>query len=159
MKEHRAELRPLSYNKFTDWVRRIFARSAARAHVVAEPAVRLGQPLEVEWRLEGGAPEITLVTVALIGSEIAHRRISARTGISVVTERRPFLILEIDRQAPDAGAPTASGRGAAIIPARTAPSFMGRLNEIAWAIVVEAFVQTSTVLRQEFPLSVLPVSR
>jgi hypothetical protein len=151
----RTELRPLPSRGFTDWVRRLFGRSAPRAHVSAPPAVHLGEPLEIEWRLERGGAEISLVTVALVGTEIARRRISARTGISIVTETRPFLILEIDRQAPDADAPLASGRGATTVPARTVPSFAGKLNEIAWAVIVEASFRTATVLRQEFPFPVL----
>jgi hypothetical protein len=134
-------------------------RSSPRARVIASPTVHLGQPLEVEWRLENPASETTLITVSLVGSEIARRRISARTGISIVAETRAFLVLEIDRKAPLPGAPVASGRGATVVPARTVPSLAGRLNEIAWAVIVEASFQASTILRQEFPLAVLPVAR
>jgi hypothetical protein len=153
----RTELRPVWSGKFTDWVRRTFGRSASRARVIAPPAVHLGGSLEVEWWLWHNAPEITLVTVSLVGTEIARRRISARTGISVVTQTRPFLILEIDRQAPDRGSPVASGHVEATVPARSVPSLAGKLNEIAWALIVEASFQTTTILRQEFPLAVLPV--
>jgi hypothetical protein len=157
----RTELRPISGGgRFADWMRRAFSlsRSAPHARVIAEPQVHLGQSLEVEWRLERGAPEITLVTVALVGSEVAHRRISARTGISIVTQRSPFLSLEIDRRAPDGGAPVVSGRGAAVVPTRTVPTLSGKLNEIGWAVVVEASFQAETILRQEFLLLVLPVA-
>jgi hypothetical protein len=36
---------------------------------------------------------------------------------------------------------------------------LGRLNEISWAVVVEAFLDGETILRQRFPLAVLPVRR
>jgi hypothetical protein len=158
MNVHRTELRPVSSGRLTDWVRRTFHRSAPRARVIAPPAVHLGEPLEVEWRLENGAPETTLITVSLVGTEIARSRISARTGISVVAQTHPFLVLEIDRKAPQRGAPTASGRGETVVPAGTVPSLAGRLKEIAWAVIVEASFQASTILRQEFPLVVLPVA-
>jgi hypothetical protein len=155
----RTELRPVSAGRFTDWMRRTFARPAPRARVIAPAAVHLGAPLEVEWFLWHDAPEITLVTVSLVGSEIARRRISARTGISIVTETRPFLVLEIDRQVPDRGSPVASGHVEALVPSRTVPSLVGKLNEIAWAVIVEASFHTVTILRQQFPLAVLPVER
>jgi hypothetical protein len=159
MNAHRTELPPVSSGRLTDWVRRTFHRSAPRARVIAPPAVHLGDPLEVEWRLENGAPETTLITVSLVGTEIARSRISARTGISVVEQTHPFLVLEIDRKAPQRGVAVASGRGETVVPARTVPSLAGRLNEIAWAVIVEASFQASTILRQEFPLAVLPVAR
>lgn len=155
----RTELQPVSSGRFTDWVRRTFARPVPRARVIAPAAVHLGAPLEVEWFLWHDAPEITLVTVSLVGSEIAHRRISARTGISVVTETHPFLCLEIDRQAPDQGSPVASGHVEARVPSRTVPSLVGKRNEIAWAVIIEASFQTVTVLRQTFPIAVLAVER
>lgn len=146
----------MSSGRFSDWVRRTFTRPAPRARVIAPPTVHLGAPLEVEWWLWHDAPAISLVTVSLVGTEIARRRISARTGISIVTETRPFLVLEIDRQAPDEGSPVASGHVEALVPARTVPSLFGKLNEIAWALIVEASYQNVTILRQEFPLAVLP---
>jgi hypothetical protein len=161
MDEVRTELLPASSGGgFCKWVRRKFtsAGPAPRARVIAPPTVRLGTPLEVEWWLWHNAPEITLVTVSLVGTEIARSRVSARTGISVVTETRPFLTLELDRQAPDEGSPVASGHVEMRVPSRTVPSLAGKLNEIAWALVVEASFQTVTILRQEFPLTVLPVA-
>ena len=64
----------------------------------------------------------------------------------------------IDRQVPDHGSPVASGQAEANVPLRSAPSLAGRLNGIAWAVVVQASFGASTVLRREFPLIVVPVS-
>jgi hypothetical protein len=158
MDVHRTELRPASSGGCADWLRRVLIRSAPRARVIAPPVVRLGEALDVEWRLENRPPETTLITVSLVGTEIARRRISARTGISVVAEARSFLVLELDRRAPERDATTASGRGATVVPARTVPTLAGKLNEIAWAVIVEASFQASTILRQEFPLAVLAVA-
>ena len=142
-----------------DWLRRAVARPTPRARVIAPAVVHPGSPLEVEWWIWHDAPEITLVTVSLVGNEIAHRRISARTGISVVTDTRPFLTLEIDRQTPEGGSPVASGHVEAMVPSRTMPTLVGRLNEIRWAVRVEASFESVTVLRQEFPIAVVGAFR
>ncbi|HVR60520.1 MAG TPA: hypothetical protein VMU50_01410 [Polyangia bacterium] len=126
--------------------------------MIAPAVVNPGSSLEVEWWIWHDAPEVTLVTVSLVGTEVAHRRISARTGISVVTETRPFLTLELDRQAPEDGSPVASGHVEAMVPSRTIPTLVGRLNEIRWAVMVEASFKTVTILRQEFPIAVVGAS-
>lgn len=155
----RGELRSVSSVGLVNWVRRTFTRRSPSARVIAPSVVCLGASLEVDWWLfcQDG-PEVSLITVSLVGMEIARRRISARTGISVVTETRPFFTLEIDRQVPDHGSPVASGQAEAKVPLRSAPSLAGRLNEIAWKVVVQASFGALTVLRQEFPVTVLPVS-
>lgn len=155
----RGELRSACSVGLINWLRRTFVRGSPRARVIAPSAVCLGASLEVDWWFfcQNG-PQVSLITVSLVGMEIARRRISARTGISVVTEMRPFLTLEIDRQVPDCGSPVTSGQAEAKVPLRSAPSLAGRLNEIAWAVVVQASFGASTVVRQEFPLIVLPVS-
>lgn len=159
MNAPRVELRPVTSSKLSDWARRIFARSTPRARVVAPRAVHLGGSLEVEWGLEHGAAELTLATVALVGTEIARRRVSARSGISIITETRPFVTVEIDRRPLGQGGPVTSGRATVIVPAHSVPTLAGRLNEIAWTIVVEASFQAVTILRREFPLAVHPVPR
>ncbi len=143
---------------FAAWVRRLLGRGQPAAEVVALPQIRLGQKLEVTWRLAYGAREVTNVSVTLVGSEIARERISARTGISTVTDRHEFATLAIDRKMPDRQAQTADGRGAVVVPAESVPSVEGRLNEIAWAIVVEAAYQANPIWHGEFPVLVLPRS-
>ena len=127
--------------------------------MVAPPEVHLGAELTVTWRLDFGRREITNVAVALVGSEVARQRISARTGISIVTDTRAFVTLELDRRMPDPSARHAAGRGIVKVPAALVPTVSGRLNEIAWAITVEAAHQATLVWRDEFPLVVLPAVR
>ncbi|HEX3902274.1 MAG TPA: hypothetical protein VH853_05435 [Polyangia bacterium] len=151
-------LRPIGSGGFAHWLRGLVGRAPPKAEVVAPPALRLGEQLELTWRLDYGARDVTNISVALVGSEVARQRISARTGISIVTDRRPFLTLEIDRRMPDRDARTADGRGAVVVPASTVPSIGGRLNEIAWAIVVEAAHQATPLWTGAFPVIVLPVA-
>jgi hypothetical protein len=141
------------------WLRGLLGRPSFRGEVIAPPQICLGGELAVAWRLDFGRQEITNVAVALVGSELARERISARTGISIVTETRAFLSLEIDRRMPEQTAGAASGRGTVVVPASTIPTVTGRLNEIEWAIVVEAAHQATLVWRNEFPLVVLPAVR
>jgi hypothetical protein len=152
-------LKPTSGGGLGDWLRAAIGRPPPRAEVVAPPEIHLGRELAVTWRLDFGRREITNVTVALVGSEVARQRISARTGISTVTEAQPFATLEIDRRMPDHNARDAHGGGTVRVPAALVPTVTGRLNEILWAITVEAAHQATLVWRNEFPLLVLPAVR
>jgi hypothetical protein len=138
------------------WVRRRFGRATPRAQVIAAPQLRLGEQLDVSWRIDYGSLDVTNVSVTLVATEVARQRISARTGISIVTETRPFLELPIDRKMPEQTARAADGRGAVIVPLSTVPSVAGTLNEISWAIVVEAAYQAKQIWRGDFPVAVLP---
>jgi hypothetical protein len=162
MRTDLAELRPTSPGGFVvgfgAWLRRTFGRAEPRARVSASPTVRLGSPLEVEWRVEP-ARGTQLVRVSLVGSEVARRRISARTGISIVTERNDFFVVELDRVAPAREAGVAHGRGATEVPAGLVPSLAAKFNDISWAVVVEILAAGAQSWRQEFPLTVLPVQR
>jgi hypothetical protein len=152
----RRALKPSTPGGFIAWVRRTFGRGTPRAQVIAAPELRLGEELDVSWRLDYGGLDVTNVSVSLVGSEVARQRISARTGISTTTETRPFLELQIDRQMPAHAARAADGRGAVVVPPSTVPSVAGTLNEIAWAVVVEAAHQANPIWRGYFPVTVLP---
>ena len=155
----RRPLKPIGSGGLAAWLRGLAGRAPPKAEVVASPELRLGEQLEITWRIDFGARDVTNVSVALVGSEVARQRISARTGISVVTDTRPFLTMEIDRRMPERGARTANGRGAVVVPASTVPSIGGRLNEIAWAIVIEAAHQATPLWTGAFPLTVLPAAQ
>jgi len=162
MRADLAELRPVSAGGFAKrvaaWLRRTFGQAEPRAHVVATPTVRLGAPLEVEWRVEP-ARGTQLVRVSLVASEVARRRVSARTGISIITERNDFFVVELDRVAPTRDAGVAHGRGATEVPAGLVPSLAAKFNAISWTVVVEILAAGAQSWRQEFPLDVLPVQR
>jgi hypothetical protein len=151
-------LRPLVTGGLLARLRLLWGRRDPRAEVIAAPQVRLGEELTVTWRLDHGPADITNVSVVLVGREIARERISARTGISVVTTTRPFLTLAIDRRMPEASARASDGRGTVLIPRSTAPTVGGHLNEIAWAIVLEAAYQADEVFTGTYPVTVLPLA-
>ena len=155
----RRALKQTTAGGFIAWARRTFGRATARAQVIAAPELRLGEQLDVSWRLDYGSLDVTNVSVTLVGTEVARQRISARTGISTVTESRPFLELPIDRKMPEQTARAADGRGAVLVPLSTVPSVAGTLNEISWAVVIEAAHQSEAIWRGDFPVTVLPRSR
>ena len=156
------ELRSTSGRGVGGWMKGLFSRRAPRARVVAPREIRLGARLAVEWGVDCPAGNLSAVLVTLAGTEIARRRISARTGISVVSQTNVFQVLEIARALPDPGVRVAYGQGSMLLPARTVPSLAGRHNEIAWALVVEAEFHVeptsgdSPWLRELFPIVVLP---
>jgi len=125
--------------------------------VIAPPEVHLGERLDVEWRLDHGGREVTNVSVTLVGSEIARRRTSARTGITIVAETHPFLTYELCRCMPEQGAGGSTGRGSVVLTAPAVPTLAAKVNEIAWAIVVEAAFQANAIWRGEFAVVVLPM--
>jgi hypothetical protein len=128
--------------------------------MVAPPQVHLGVPFEIEWGLDCPAGDLATVSVALVGSEIARQRISARTGISVMSEASVFFDLVIARAIPEAGLRVAYGRAHVVVPAGTGtvPSLLGRYNAIGWAIVVEAEFRPPDAprLSESFSIVVLP---
>ena len=155
----RRALKQTTAGGFIAWARRTFGRTTPRAQVIAAPALRLGEQLDVSWRIDYGSLAVTNISVTLVATEVARERISARTGISTVTETHPFLELPIDRRMPEQAARAADGRGAVLVPPSTVPSVAGTLNEITWAIVIEAAHQSKLVWRGDFPIVVLPRSR
>ena len=148
------ELRSATSGGISLWMLRLLGFGGARVRVTAPSVVRLGETLEVAWRVER-AREATIVTVSLVGAEVASRRTSARTGISVATERNNFSVRPIDRRVCERGA-EARGRGATEIPADLVPSLAGKLNQIVWAVVVDVASSTETIARDEFPITVRP---
>jgi hypothetical protein len=154
MAEGFEELRPASSGGISLWMLRVLGFGGARVRVTAPSVARLGETLEVAWRVER-APEATIVTVSLVGAEVASRRYSARTGISVVTERNNFCVRPIDRRVCARGA-EAHGRGATEIPADLVPSLAGKLNQVVWAVTVDVSSATEMIVREEFPITVRP---
>jgi len=137
-------------------MRALFRRGAPRARMVAPRQVALGSALSVEWGVDSPAGDVTAVHVTLVGLEISRQRLSARTGIHVVSQTSTFASLELARVAPEAGQRVVYGRATVTVPARTVTSFSGAYNEIAWAIVVEATLQAGPALRESFPITVVP---
>jgi hypothetical protein len=154
MSEGFEELKSATSGGISLWMLRVLGFGGARVRVTASSVVRLGETLEVAWRVER-APEATIVTVSLVGAEVASRRTSARTGISVVTERNNFSVRPLDRRVCARGV-EARGRGATEIPADLVPSLAGKLNQIVWAVVVDVSSSTETIVRDEFPITVRP---
>ncbi|HVZ73149.1 MAG TPA: hypothetical protein VHJ20_12300 [Polyangia bacterium] len=154
------ELKPATGRRWPEWMRGLLARGAPRARVVAPPEVRLGQAIEIEWGIDCPAGNLASVSVSLVGSEVAHQRISARTGISIVSHTSVFEVRELARAVGQVGVRVAYGRGSGVVPARAVPSFVARHNEIAWAILVAADFRAGTSdrevpqLRESFPLVV-----
>jgi hypothetical protein len=154
MPEGFEELRSTTSGGISLWMLRLLGFGGAPVRVTAPSVVRLGEALEVAWRVER-APEAAIVTVSLVGAEVASRRSSSRTGISVVTERNNFCVRPVDRRVCARGA-EARGRGATEVPADLVPSLAGKLNQIVWAVSVDVSSSTETIVRDEFPITVRP---
>ncbi len=57
----------------------------------------------------------------------------------------------------DRGAGGSTGRGSVVLAVPAVPTLAGKVNEIAWAIVVEAAFQATAIWRNEFPVVFLPI--
>jgi hypothetical protein len=146
------------------WVRRVLGAGGPRLRLRGPAEVALGQRFEIAWTMEGrAARELAGIAFMLTGNEIARQRISARTGISIVSETAAFARVEMSAaEGSDIGssvhvdaAGLAHGRVFATVPSRAVPSLPGRTNEIAWAVMVEAIFQSRSPLRLSFPITVV----
>ena len=138
-------------------MRALFRRTAPRVRLLAQRRVHMGDRLEVEWSLDSPVASIERVSLMLVGSEIARRRISARTGISVISEERVFFgTTFVHVVSGGGGGRAAGGRASVVVPARTVPSLAGSYNEIAWAITVEGVLRRAPSLSERYPIVVLP---
>lgn len=149
------ELRPTSTSRLGTWTRALFRRGAPRARMVAPRRIALGGVLAVEWGVDCPSGDVTSVHVTLVGQELSRQRMSARTGIYVVSTASAFTVLELARAAPPPGQRVAYGRGTVTVPASTITSFTGAYNEIAWSIVVAAEFASAAPLRESFPIAVV----
>jgi len=125
-----------------------------RARVRVTPGVvRLGDPLQVQWRFTGRSDVLRQVRVWLEGREEA----TYRRGTQTSTDRSCFARIDV-AHASTRGTLRA-GTGIAKLPAGTMHSFAGANNKIVWSLRVQGLIDFWPDVDDEYPITVLPAER
>lgn len=115
---------------------------------IARSILRLGEMVEVGWKIEGRADWITMLNLTLEGRESAtrgsgenssmHKHVFARIDIAHVSQ-----VMQI-----------ASGRAVLRLPERSTPTFRSGNNSVEWMLVIHGEIPYWPDVKQEFTLDV-----
>jgi hypothetical protein len=117
---------------------------------VKNRAVPLGEPLELDWKMEGRASVIRRLRICLEGREEA----TYADGTGTNTARKPFARIDIV----DTGNPVSilAGRSAVPVPLHSMHTFKAEHNKIVWAIHLHGEIERWPDIKNEFEIEVLP---
>lgn len=124
----------------------------ARTELLANGAtLRMGETLEVEWRLQGRVSKLRRLGITLEGREEAtyRRGTNSHTAMQTFTSRRVVSLVDPHRMV--------SGRAAIALPRDLMHSFDGGHNKISWAIHVVGEIDRWPDIDERFPIVVLPL--
>jgi hypothetical protein len=110
---------------------------------------RLGEPLELQWNLQGRTDALSRLRITLLGSEDAAR--GSRKAKSVFFETG--LLDTRDKAA------FSSGRTRVTLPRNAMHTLDAGHNKIAWEIRVEGTIPRWPDIEEEYPLTVLPAGK
>lgn len=117
---------------------------------VSEGAPRLGDRLEVGWRLAGSVGRLRRLRITLEGREEA----TYRRGTDTHTDQRTFargVVLDTEHTIG-----MRQGSGSIDLPADLVPTFEGGSNKIMWCLKVAGEIARWPDVADEFPLVVRP---
>lgn len=120
---------------------------------VSEGAPRLGERLEVGWRLEGAVRRLRRLEITLEAREEA----TYRRGTDTHTDRRVFARGRI--ASTEHSVEMRQGSGSIELPADLVASFDGGSNKVVWCLRVAGDVPRWPDVADEFPLVVRPARR
>jgi hypothetical protein len=115
-------------------------------------AVRLGDPLDVQWKMHGRVEVLEELRIFLEGREEA----TYRRGTSTSTDREVFATIELANVT--AHADKRAGQGRVFIPATTMHSFESPNNKILWRLNVHGAIRRWPDVKEEFPIVLLPAA-
>lgn len=117
---------------------------------VSDAAPRLGDRLQVSWRLRGAVGRLRRLRITLEGREEA----TYRRGTDTRTERRTFARgLVLDTTHP---LQMRQGSTSVEIPGDLVPSFEATSNTVAWLLKLEGDIPRWPDVGDEFPITVRP---
>jgi hypothetical protein len=120
--------------------------------LTVEPAApRLGEALQLEWRMKGASGRIRRLTINLEGQEEA----TYRRGTTTHTDREVFCRIRMVDS--DHGLQIAAGSAQARIPEDMMHSFDGVSNRIVWKVSVRGDIPRWPDVNDSFPLDVRPM--
>lgn len=115
---------------------------------LSKSIVRLGDSVEVRWKVDGRTDRISVLNLTLEGREIA----TYRRGTNTSTDKHVFAkvdIAHITRPIEIAG-----GRATLRVPEKSMPSFQSANNRIQWALVIHGDIPYWPDMKEEFTIDV-----
>ncbi len=119
--------------------------------VITPGAVRLGDPFRLEWRMSGRAGAMERLRIYLEGREEA----TYRRGTNTATDKNVFKTIEITNLT--SKLEFYSGEARVNIPRDSMHSFKSDNNKVVWAIHVRGDIPRWPDVKEEFPITVLPL--
>jgi hypothetical protein len=120
---------------------------------VSSRTVRLGDAVDLEWRLEGRTRSVERLRILLKGKEEA----TYRRGTDTRTDSHVFAEVELVNTS--VRGDMLSGSTRFIVPEDTMHSFQADHNKITWCLHVEGTIRKWPDIGEEFDMQVLPQAR
>jgi hypothetical protein len=119
---------------------------------VSARAVRLGDALDLQWRMHGRTEVMERLRIYLEGREEA----TYRRGTSTSTDKEIFATIDLANVA--GLADKRAGQCRVTIPANTMHSFESDNNKIIWRLKVHGTIRRWPDVNEEFPVALLPAN-
>lgn len=115
---------------------------------IGRSILRLGETVEVGWKIEGRTDWITVLNLTLEGRESA----TYVSGDSTSTDKHVFERVDIAHVSQPMQ--IASGRAVLHLPERSMPTFRSGNNSVEWVLVVHGDISNWPDVKEEFTLDV-----
>ena len=115
---------------------------------LSKSIIRLGDSLEVRWKVAGRTDRISVLNLTLEGREIA----TYRRGTNTSTDKHVFAKVDIAHITRPSE--IASGRATLRMPQTSMPSFQSANNRIQWALVIHGDIPNWPDMKEEFTIDV-----
>ena len=113
---------------------------------LSKSIIRLGDSLEVRWKVAGRTDRISVLNLTLEGREIA----TYRRGTNTSTDKHVFAKVDIAHITRPSE--IASGRATLRMPQTSMPSFQSANNRIQWALVIHGDIPNWPDMKEEFTI-------
>jgi hypothetical protein len=127
----------------------MWMRNPTPTVTLSKSIIRLGDSLEVGWKLDGRTDSISVLTLALEGREIATSMHGQKDGC---IRKHLFAKVEVARVA--GPITSATGRATLRVPEKSMPSFHSAHNRIQWVLVVRGEIPYCPDMKEEFTLDI-----
>jgi len=121
---------------------------------IAKSILRLGDSVEVRWRVEGRTDTISMLNLTMEGREVAtyHSGTDSDGRANTSTDKHVFERVSIAHVSDQME--IANGRSVLHLPERSMPSFISANNRVEWVLVVHGDIPNWPDVKEEFTLDV-----
>lgn len=115
---------------------------------LSKSIIRLGDSMEVRWKVAGRTDRISVLNLTLEGREIA----TYQRGTSTYTDKHVFAKVDIAHITRPMD--IASGRATLRVPESSMPSFQSANNRIQWALIIHGDIPYWPDMKEEFSIDI-----